>query len=149
MPKKSALDTVFVLQVALGLFFLVLGILSFIEYGSAGSELKRTFGESQVIEVLVSVAFLICGLIMLSAIFIPVKTSTLQIAVLVVFVLWLILLVVNNFVLVDWSRMNVIKAKTDIAERRALGAILEWIRGFSMDLVMLCSIWVVRVRRYL
>ena len=149
MATKRSIDTVFFLQIALGLFFLVIGVLSFIDYNSVLGEMKRAFGGNDVVQILVSLTFLVCGLVLIAALLIPVKASTLQIAILAVFILWLILLVFNNFISVDFSKMDIIKAKGDLAEKEALVNILTWIKNISIDMVMLCSIWVIRVRRYL
>ena len=149
MATKRSIDTVFFLQIALGLFFLVIGVLSFIDYNSVLGEMKRAFGGNDVVQLLVSLTFLVCGLVLIAALLIPVKASTLQIAILAVFILWLILLVFNNFITVDFSKMDIIKAKGDLAEKEALVNILTWIKNISIDMVMLCSIWVIRVRRYL
>lgn len=146
MGNKRTFDTVFLLQIALGLFFIVLGVLSLIDYDSLGG---GSVIDSEVLQVLISVAFIICGLVLLAALFLPVKAGTLQIAIISIFVLWLVLLVVNNFIDVNFKSMDVFSRVTDAGEKAAITNILNWVYQLCVDLVMLCSIWVIRVRRYL
>ena len=125
----------FLLQIAVGLFFLLMGLQGLINYDSYGSQATRfvndLFGNNNnVINIIVSIGAFVSGIIILGGLFIPLKNSTLMIATLVVFIFWALKIayfyVANNLLEPD---------------------VITWLQNLSLDCVILMSVWIIN-RKY-
>ena len=125
----------FLLQVAVGLFFLLMGLQGLINYDSNINQAARfvndLFGSNtNIINISISIGALISGIIILGGLFIPLKNSTLMIATLVVFIFWALKIayfyVANNLLEPD---------------------LITWLHNLSLDCVILMSVWIIN-RKY-
>lgn len=125
----------FLLQVAVGLFFLLMGLQGLINYDSNINQAARfvndLFGSNtNIINISISIGALISGIIILGGLFIPLKNSTLMIATLVIFIFWALKIayfyVANNLLEPD---------------------LITWLHNLSLDCVILMSVWIIN-RKY-
>jgi hypothetical protein len=128
------IGALFLLQLAVGLFFLIVGLEVLIYYNSAAGQLEglsRLFGSATyVIQIIIGVIELVSGIVILGALFLPVQFSMLNIAVLVVFILWIVRIIFVYFV-----------------SRRVFDpTVLTWLREVALDIIVLIGIWIVRER---
>jgi len=135
MALKRYNGSNFLLQAAVGLFFLLLGLQGIMHYNSDIGGLGRAFakafgGRGSYINIAIFVMELVSGIIMLGGLFVPMKNSTLMTASLAVFVFWALKIVyfffVNNFLQPD---------------------LLVWLQRLSLDCVVLMSVWIIN-RKY-
>lgn len=146
MPKGRVFDILFLLQIALGVFFIVSGILSILDYDSIANTVKRAFGNSEIMELIVAVIMLCCGLALFVSLFFPVRSSTVHIAILIVFILWIITIVFNDFLGVNFDEMNFFNKSTDLGVKNSFIALFSWIKDLALDSVVLGAIWAIRRR---
>ncbi|MCK5673066.1 MAG: hypothetical protein KAH95_06805 [Spirochaetales bacterium] len=125
----------FLLQIAVGLFFLLMGLKGIINYDSVGSQMSRVFNDilgsnNNLINIVISISALISGVIILGGLLVPLKNSTLMIATLIVFIFWALKIayfyVVNNLMEPD---------------------MITWLHNLSLDFVILMSVWIIN-RKY-
>lgn len=135
MSVKKYQGSYFLLQIAVGLFFLLLGLQGVIHYNSDLSGFGRAFakavgGKVNYLNVAIAVLEMISGIIILGGLFVPMKNSTLMIASLFVFVFWALKIVYffffNNFLEPD---------------------LIVWLQRLSLDCVVLMSLWIIN-RKY-
>ncbi len=135
MSAKKYQGSYFLLQIAVGIFFLLLGLQGIMHYNSdisgLGRALAKTFGgKVNYISITIAVLELISGVIILGGLFVPMKNSTLMIASLAVFIFWAVRIAysffVNNFTEPD---------------------LLTWLQSLSLDCVVLMSVWIIQ-RKY-
>jgi hypothetical protein len=135
MAGNRKYGSFFLLQIAVGLFFLLMGLQGLINYDSYGNQATRfvndLFGNNNnIINIIVSIGALISGIIILGGLFIPFRNSTLMIATLLVFIFWALKIVyfyvVNNLLEPD---------------------VITWLQRLSLDCVVLMSIWIIN-RKY-
>ncbi len=135
MAAKKYKGSYFLLQIAVGLFFLLLGLQGVIHYNSDlsgfGRGLAKAFGgRVNYLNIAIAVLEMISGIIILGGLFVPMKNSTLMIASLFVFVFWALRIVYffffNNFLEPD---------------------LIVWLQRLSLDCVVLMSVWIIN-RKY-
>jgi hypothetical protein len=133
MAKKSvfSLSTLFFLQLALGVFFLVLGISNLTNYDSSLSELKRTFGKNDTLSLVTAIAELVMGAILVLGLVMSVSADMAKFFGIGLFVLWAVYMVVA-FIAQDFLEPN----------------FLTWLYRLSWHSVILISLWIVG-RRYI
>ncbi|MDA3940170.1 MAG: hypothetical protein PF693_12840 [Spirochaetia bacterium] len=133
MASNRKAGSFFLLQVAVGLFFLLMGLQGIINYDSYGSQATRFVNDlfgNNIINIIVSIGALVSGVIILGGLFIPLKNSTLMIATLVVFIFWALKIayfyIANNLMEPD---------------------LLTWLQNISLEFVVLMSVWIIN-RKY-
>ncbi len=135
MASTRRTGSFFLLQIAVGLFFLLMGLQGIINYDSYGSQATRLvnnlFGNNNnIINIIVSVGALVSGVIILGGLFIPLKNSTLMVATVIVFIFWAVKIAyfyfVNNLMEPD---------------------LISWLQKVSLDFVVLMSVWIIN-RKY-
>lgn len=135
MASNRRTGSFFLLQIAVGMFFLLMGLQGIINYDSYGSQATRfvndLFGNSNnIINIIVSVGALVSGVIILGGLFIPLKNSTLMVATLIVFIFWALKIVyfyvANNLMEPD---------------------LITWLQNISLQFVILMSVWIIN-RKY-
>lgn len=135
MAVKKYQGSYFLLQISVGIFFLLLGLQGVMHYNSdisgLGRVLAKTFGgKVDYISITISILELISGVIILVGLFVPMKNSTLMIASLAVFVFWALRIAyfffINNFMEPD---------------------LVIWLQKLSLDCVVLMSVWIIN-RKY-
>lgn len=135
MTSTKKYGSFFLLQIAVGLFFLLMGLEEITNYDFAGSQLSRFFNDilgskNNLINIVVSISSLISGVIILGGLFVPLKNSTLMISTLIIFIFWALKIfyfyVANNLLEPD---------------------LLIWLQNLSLDCVILMSVWIIN-RKY-
>lgn len=135
MAAKKYQGSYFLLQIAVGVFFLLLGLQGIIHYNSDLSGFGRAFtkafgGKVDYVNIAVSILAMLSGIIILGGLFVPMKNSTLMIASLAVFVFWALKILYffffNNFLEPD---------------------LIVWLQRLSLDCVVLMSVWIIN-RKY-
>lgn len=134
MAKKSgsAVAPVFFLQLALGVFFLMLGIMGLGNYNSSLSEVARFFGRDDTLRIVMSVVELVMGVILVLGLFMSVSADITKVFTFVLFVLWALYMVLNLFL-----NKSFLEPSTVV-----------WLYNLAWHSIILVSIWVVG-RRYL
>jgi len=135
MASNRRTGSFFLLQVAVGLFFLLMGLQGIINYDSYGSQATRLFNNmfgnnNNIINIVVSIGALISGVIILGGLFIPLKSSTLMIATLIVFIFWALKIAYFYF-----------------ANNLMEPNLITWLQNLSLQFVVLMSVWVIN-RKY-
>jgi hypothetical protein len=133
MAKKAELSStsVFLLQLCLGVFFVVLGISDLTHYDSFGSKILRAFGNNQALSLIMAVLELVMGAVLVLGLVVSVPSGMTRILGLALFVLWgvyiVVVFVANEFLKPDF---------------------LTWLYNLSWHCIILVSLWVVG-RKYL
>jgi hypothetical protein len=132
---KLTLDASVVLQLALALFFITLGVVGIAQYNSRLSELGRAFSRlvgqpDNPVNLIMAIAELVTGIIVALALFVPLEKRMVWIAMLVIGILWVLKLL--------WVYVFNNAFEPDFA---------VWLNGLSADLVVLVGLWIVG-RRY-
>jgi hypothetical protein len=132
---KSRFDATPLLQIALVLFLITLGIVGLTEYNSRLSEigrgLNRLFGRADnPVNLITAVAELVAGIIIGLALFVPVEKRVLWTVCLVIAILWILKIL---FVFVFY---NIFEPD-----------FVTWLNALSADLIVLVGLWITG-RRY-
>ncbi|MCK5674925.1 MAG: hypothetical protein KAH95_16210 [Spirochaetales bacterium] len=134
MAKKSSISlqsTDKLIQIAVGLFFITLGILEIAAYNSGASELTRSVsrafgGKSDIMSIIFAILELVSGLIILGSIFVTVQQKLVFIASFAIGIFWLIKIIMayfmSNFMEPDF---------------------LVWLNRLAIDLLVLASVWMI------
>lgn len=132
MAKKigSAAAPIFLLQLALGVFFLMLGIMGLGNYNSRLSEVARFFGRDDTLRVVMSVVEIVMGVILVLGLFMSVADDITKVLMIVLFVLWALYMVLNLFLNHSFLEPNTV----------------VWLYNLAWHSVILASIWVVGQR---
>jgi hypothetical protein len=125
--KAISLSSIFFLQLCLGVFFLMLGIVGLGHYNSKLSEVARFFGRDDTMSVVMSVIELVMGGILILGLFVRISGSLAKVFSIALFVLWAIYMFINFF-------MN--KSFLEPSE-------VVWLYNFSWNAIILVSLWVV------
>lgn len=132
---RMSLDGTMLMQIAVTLFLITLGIIGIVYYNSRFSEwgrsIDRFFGRADnPINIIVAVAELVAGIIIGFALFTPVPGRAAWIASLVMVIVWIVKILWIYF-------LNGIFDPTFII----------WLNGLSVSLIVLIGLWVVN-RKY-
>ena len=127
MRKSSSpsIDSFFFLQLSLGVFFVVLGILGLTRYTSKTSEFLRMFGRDNVMTLIVAVVQLLAGAILVLGLFMSVGSGLAKVVSIAVFVLW------AAYMVMTLGMNEFLKPDT-----------LGWLYKASWNTVILASLWI-------
>ena len=137
MARRSGTCTsLIILQIAVGLFFILIGIQGIESYNSSMSVVGRNLSEilgvrSDITEIIIAVLELVSGVIIMGALFAPVHGQTLRIATMIVFLFWL-----ARVVLVYLPSGQLLEPN-----------LLTWLKNLSLDMIVLIAIWSIGSRR--
>jgi hypothetical protein len=128
-------DALFVLQIVVAVFLFTLGLMGLIDYDSGwarlGRDIHRLFGRANdPVTVIVAVVELVAGVLVLAALFVPVKTRWLYWTTLVIAVAWAVWIVLDLFV-------------NGIFEP----SFLKWLNQLAQTLILLLALWMIN-RKY-
>ncbi len=132
MTKKVGSLTlpVFFLQLSLGVFFLMLGIMGLGGYDSGLSRVARFLGRDDTLRVVMAVVELVMGVIFVLGLFVSVSADLSKIFVIALFVLWALYMVLNLFLNDSFFKPNAV----------------TWFYNLASNSVILVSIWIVGSR---
>jgi uncharacterized membrane protein YphA (DoxX/SURF4 family) len=134
MAKKSGISfsSLLFLQLFLGVFFLMLGIMGLGDYNSKYSEFARFFGRDDTMRVVMSVVELVMGVILILGLFMSVSADLTKIFSFALFGLWALYIVISFFLNNSFLEPNTV----------------VWLYNISWHAVILIGLWVVG-RRYM
>ncbi|MGD0724776.1 MAG: hypothetical protein ABSB63_04360 [Spirochaetia bacterium] len=128
---RSSFDATLLMQIAVVLFLISLGIVGIMYYSSRlgewGRSIDRFFGRpSNPVNIIVAVAELVAGIIIGFALFVPVPGRAAWISGLVMVIIWIVKIL--------WTYvLNGIFEPTFIV----------WLNGLSVALIVLVGLWIV------
>ena len=133
--SRTSLDATLLMQIAVALFLITLGIIGIVYFNSRFSEwgrsIDRFFGRADnPVNIIVAIAELVAGIIIGFALFVPVSGRAAWIASLVMVIVWIVKILWIYF-------LNSIFDPTFII----------WLNGLSVSLIVLIGLWVVN-RKY-
>lgn len=133
--KKVTLGSATFLQLVVGVSLFFIGLLAIINYNSTGRELQRNLtemfgGKSDALDLVFGILLMLSGVCVAGALVLPLDNKLLFLMTLIAFIVWGIRIIMVHFV-------------NDIFEPE----FVEWAAVFSLDLVVLLSLWVVN-RKY-
>lgn len=127
MAKGKVFNLILVLQICLGIFFLVSGII-----GCIGIQYDRLDTLQDILNLAAQILMIVCGVIVLVALFMGVKPKVVSTALWIVFVLWLVTII-----------LNIIEC---FNQKFSLNHLLDWLKLLSQQFVILASILIVKDR---
>ena len=135
-------DIVFLLQLALAIFFIVLGIQSIMYYKDPPdfwTQVTRFFNNnrrdiSDELSLTMGILSLISGLLLVLGLFNVVNRRTLRMFVLLIFIIWIARIIILRFMTGIHMGNGSISFSPDF---------MTWLLNFSGDLVTLCSLWLI------
>jgi hypothetical protein len=135
MPRTNSLGSFMILQLALGVFFILIGLEVLIYYNSTVGQLVNGFsnmfgGSKQVIESVIAVIEIVAGAILILTLFLPMGRGIFNFIVLLIFVLWVAKIVYSDFFLKQVFQPNW----------------LTWLKELALDIVVAIGIWVTRAK---
>jgi uncharacterized membrane protein YphA (DoxX/SURF4 family) len=124
---------IFFLQLCLGVFFLVLGIMGLTNYNNPDllSRIGRAFGNNNTLSLVMAVVEIVMGAILVLGLFLSASADLTRLVGVVLFILWALYMVVTFFV------QGLFKPD-----------LLPWLYQVSWNSIILISLWIVG-RRYL
>ena len=134
MGKKASasISSLFFLQLCLGVFFVMLGIMGLGDYNTKFSEVARFFGRDDTMRIVMSVVELVMGIILVLGLFMSVSADLTKVFTFALFGLWALYLVINFFLNDSFLEPNTV----------------VWLFNISWHAVILVGLWVVG-RRYM
>jgi uncharacterized membrane protein YphA (DoxX/SURF4 family) len=118
------------MQLAIGVFFITLGIAGLAEYNTALNEFARALGgQSDLLEILIAILELAAGVVLVVALFTPISSRALFIACIVILVLWGLWILSNHIV-------------NNLAEPN----FLVWLNRLALDVIPGIGIWMIAGR---
>lgn len=129
MAKKSRLSftSEFFLQLALGVFFLMLGIMGLDSHNSKLSEFARFLGRDDTLRLVMSIVELLMGGVLVLGLFLPMPAGFSKILAIALFVLWALYIVVTYF----------------LNGRIGEPTTTAWLYNVSWTAIILVALWVV------
>ncbi|MDP3177283.1 MAG: hypothetical protein Q8M76_05215 [Spirochaetaceae bacterium] len=126
--RKSgySVNSAFFLQMALGVFFIMLGIMGVTNYNSKLSEVARFFGKNDAMNIVIAIVELAMGAILVLGLFAPISGNLAKIISIALFALWALYILVRYFF-------------NDFAEPD----FVPWLYNLSWHAVILVSLWMV------
>ncbi|MDC7223518.1 MAG: hypothetical protein PQJ60_07230 [Spirochaetales bacterium] len=134
MAKKQ-MNIVLVLQILVALLLLTFGIDGLTGYNSTGAEMMRTVnrtfgGSNDILPLIFAIIEIVAGVLLIGEFFMPVATKFVFISMVVICVVWLITIVMN-YITAGFLKPD----------------FLTWLRGISVQLILLASFWQVGVSK--
>lgn len=130
MARKSGsvFVSVFFLQLALGVFFLILGISSLTDYNNPDilTGLRRAFGKNDALSLVLAVVEIVMGAVLVLGLFMTVSADMAKFFSIALFLLWAIYMLVA-FIVQNFLEPN----------------FLTWLYRLSWHSIILVSLWIV------
>lgn len=123
--RYSIKGSLIILQLALALYFILLGYFSFQAYGFDGNYFVGLRSDNVIMFVSGCITA-VCGLILVGGLFNLSRKGAVSIAAIVVFVLWLVRIVYFRFINGSYA-----------------AGISSWLMELTVDVIILISIWIV------
>lgn len=125
MKKQYNISSILLIQLSIGLYFSITGLLGIIGYNSGINQVARDinkfFGNNTYIPLIISLCFLLAGLVLISGIIFNIK---IRVAHFIILILWIVYIVINYFT------DNFLKPE-----------VIEWTKDLSLQLIILSGLW--------
>lgn len=125
MKKQYNISSILLIQLSIGLYFSITGLLGIIGYNSGINQVARDinkfFGNNTYIPLVISLCFLLAGLVLISGIIFNIK---IRVAHFIILILWIVYIVINYFT------DNFLKPE-----------VIEWTKDLSLQLIILSGLW--------
>jgi len=120
---KAGLQSGFILQIMIGVLFLLMGIAGIAGYNSGfaefGRSVSQTFGgDSEFVDIFIAIVELACGIVLIATVFAKVDKKLVGLAQLISMILWILLIVLldilapnfdaNRFDWLYWGQMTIL-----------------------------------------
>ena len=132
MTKKSSVtvDSSFFLQLALGVFFLMLGIMGLGSYNSKLSEVARFLGRNDTLRVVMSVVEIAMGIILVARLFVAFPGDIAKVVSIALFALWALYMVISLFMNKQFMEPDAV----------------TWLYKLAWHSVILAALWAVGIK---
>jgi hypothetical protein len=131
--RSGLLDPLALMQIALGLFFGITGLVFLMNYNSGASEVGRAFarlvGRNDTLNIIVAVVELAAGVVLLVGLLAFLSRRIMVYASLAILVLWVVQIIMAH-----------------VAYNFMQPALIPWLHRLSADLIVLAGIWAVSTR---
>ncbi|MBN2546426.1 MAG: hypothetical protein JXB50_11560 [Spirochaetes bacterium] len=114
------------LQLALGLFFGLTGLMYLLSYRSSGAHFRGVFGSNNLFNLLTVLIELAVGIIFLIGLFAQIPSRFMFITGIIILIIWVIYIVISYFI-------------NSFLEP----GFLSWLQKLSLELIVLGCIWAV------
>lgn len=129
--KNSYLSGLYMVQLAIGIYFFISGLLGIMGYNSGTNQLfndvNKLLGKSNYLPLIISISFLVVGLFLVVSLFLTIKSSSVY---LVVFIIWIVYIVYKFFT-------------NSFMEPE----LLVWLKNLSRELIILSGLWAIGQKR--
>jgi hypothetical protein len=134
MAKKPAVqfDASFFLQLSLGAFFLMMGIMGLGNYNSKLSEIARALGRDDQLRVVMSLVELVMGIVLVSELFVSLSANIAKLLSLTLFGFWILYMLISLVLNGRFMEPNAV----------------VWLYNLAWHTVILTALWIVG-RKYL
>lgn len=128
--KTNASSTYLFLEISLAVLFITTGLAGITHYNSTGAEFMRSVnkafgGSNDIVPIIMSIIELAAGVVIILRLFGVVKGNVPKIALLVIFIYWVVKILLN-FILNDFAEPDFI----------------IWLGNIAPHLVILAAIWI-------
>lgn len=132
MKRNYNISSFLLLQLAIGLYFCLKGLLGIIGFNSgvveqAVNEFNKLMGNNNYLPLIISLCFLLAGLALLSGVIFGFRH---RVIFFVVLILWIVNIVVNYFI------NNLLQPE-----------LLVWLKNLSFELIILAGLWSITQKR--
>lgn len=132
MKKHYHISSLLLIQLAIGLYFSISGLLGIIGYNSGmnqvARDIGRLLGNNSYVPLIISICFLLSGLILFAGVLFTIKTRFMYFVILI---LWTVYIVINFFT------DNFLKPEA-----------LYWLKDLSLQLIILTGLWGIFQKKY-
>ena len=131
MKRNNNLSGQYLIQLTIGLYFSITGLLGVMGYNSGVNQIfngvNKLLGNNHYIPLIISITMMVCGLFLIGVLFFSVKNRTIYILILI---LWIV------YTIYQYFTGNFMKPE-----------LLVWIQNLSKDLIILAGLWGCSLRR--
>lgn len=131
MKRNNNLSGQYLIQLTIGLYFSITGLLGVMGYNSGVNQIfngvNKLLGNNHYIPLIISITMMVCGLFLIGVLFFSVKSRIIYILILI---LWLL------YTISEYFTGNFMKPE-----------LLVWVQSLSKDLIILAGLWGCSLRR--
>jgi hypothetical protein len=122
--KSEFLRPLSLLQLALGLFFGLTGLLFLVNYNSSGAHFSSVFGSNNIVNLFIALIELAVGIMFIIGLFADIPFKVMFVSGIIILIIWIIYIIIGYFI------NNFIEP-----------GFLSWLQRLSLELIVLGCIW--------
>lgn len=131
MKKNNNFSSILLVQLAIGFYMGITGLLGIMGYNSGANQLlndvNKLMGKSNYLPLIISIAFLVLGLALVIGVIVNLKNKFLYYTI---FILWIVYIVITFFT------NEFLKPE-----------VIVWLKNLSSPLIVLAGLWAISQRR--